>query len=29
MRERATQVGGTFEVESHGGRGTTLAVQIP
>jgi PAS domain S-box-containing protein len=29
MRERATHVGGTFEVESHRGRGTTLVVQIP
>jgi PAS domain S-box-containing protein len=29
MRERATHVGGTFEVESHRGRGTTLVAQIP
>jgi PAS domain S-box-containing protein len=29
MRERAAHVGGTFEVESHRGRGTTLVVQIP
>jgi PAS domain S-box-containing protein len=29
IRERAAHVGGTFEVESHRGRGTTLVVQIP
>ena len=29
IRERAATLGGTFEFESHAGRGTTVAVRIP
>jgi signal transduction histidine kinase len=29
MRERASQLNGTFEFESAPGRGTTISVEIP